>query len=454
MAASRSSNQGLIRSIRKSSGLEAVWLLRKKRTIAHLEYWLTIVGYNPKKHAFDSRIYMIYVIIFFSVWIFAVLTLFAGFAGSLLRLLPFASPLVSAVAVGAVVVLGLLLFELNKATRRWMRNLAPAVFILLAVGVYLSMRQAPGFTIPAWLAPLTYSLYGGLGAAPFWPSLLISLLWALAGLILLGMAARQMSLARAAQETRGVEALQAAAMFGTSDQVREMRSRQKMGAGRQASWLPAKPGPAALLWRNAIQEGHWFGLRNVFIWSGIFAVALGILIFRQWEPLILAIGLEIWFSGQLVVADFRRDLSRWWLLHQLPYALFRMTLIDLTIPFAILQLLVAGALIAAALIGVPFSPLAAAVLIVAPASITFSATLDILFQCRLNRLLTGNVPEVSFLTIIFSALTLGIPLVLAWLIGLGMASPVVPSLVTLLLSALMMDSLAYVLIRTQVQRIN
>ena len=68
------------------SDLGAVWLVQSRKLIAQLEFWLVLVGYDLRKHAFSSRLYVVYVIVFFSIWGFAVLTLLAGFAGQCLRI--------------------------------------------------------------------------------------------------------------------------------------------------------------------------------------------------------------------------------------------------------------------------------------------------------------------------------------------------------------------------------
>lgn len=101
-----------------SNDLRAVWLVRSRKLRSDLEFWLTLIGYDRKEGSFGSWIYLVYVIIFFSVWIFAVLALLADATGQLLLALPFGSPLVSAVITGTIAVTAVFLIELYSATRR------------------------------------------------------------------------------------------------------------------------------------------------------------------------------------------------------------------------------------------------------------------------------------------------------------------------------------------------
>jgi len=83
-----------------------------------MEFWLILIGYDKKEHSFGSWLYLVYVIIFLSVWTFAVLVLLADFAGQILRALPFDSPLTAAAAIGAAALTVVFLLELYSAARR------------------------------------------------------------------------------------------------------------------------------------------------------------------------------------------------------------------------------------------------------------------------------------------------------------------------------------------------
>jgi hypothetical protein len=57
--------------------MNAVWLVRSRQLSSRMRFWTTIVGYDPRDHSLSHRIYLIYVVIFFSLWWFAVLALIA-----------------------------------------------------------------------------------------------------------------------------------------------------------------------------------------------------------------------------------------------------------------------------------------------------------------------------------------------------------------------------------------
>ena len=56
-------------------------------TIQQNGFWTTIVGYDPQDHSLSHRIYLIYVVIFFSLWWFAVLALIADWVARIFLLL-------------------------------------------------------------------------------------------------------------------------------------------------------------------------------------------------------------------------------------------------------------------------------------------------------------------------------------------------------------------------------
>ena len=53
--------------------MNAVWLVRWRQLASRMRFWTAIVGYDPRDHSLSHSIYLIYVIIFFSLWGFAML---------------------------------------------------------------------------------------------------------------------------------------------------------------------------------------------------------------------------------------------------------------------------------------------------------------------------------------------------------------------------------------------
>jgi hypothetical protein len=60
-------------------------MVLSQRLTAQFAFLLVIAGYNPRKdRSLNDRLYLVYVVIFFSIWIFMVLTLFADWAVKIL----------------------------------------------------------------------------------------------------------------------------------------------------------------------------------------------------------------------------------------------------------------------------------------------------------------------------------------------------------------------------------
>jgi len=66
--------------------MQAVHWLRTRQEEYELSYWLSFVAYDQRDRSFNNRIYLLYIILFFSVWIFVVLTFFASAGSIILRL--------------------------------------------------------------------------------------------------------------------------------------------------------------------------------------------------------------------------------------------------------------------------------------------------------------------------------------------------------------------------------
>jgi hypothetical protein len=77
--------------------MQAVHWLRSLQEELELTYWLAIVSYKRHDHSISNRIYLLYLIIFFSIWIFVTLTFFASGGELLLRLINSDDPIQAAI---------------------------------------------------------------------------------------------------------------------------------------------------------------------------------------------------------------------------------------------------------------------------------------------------------------------------------------------------------------------
>ncbi len=57
--------------------MKAIQLVRIRELAARMRFWTAIVGYDPRDHSVSHRLYLVYVVIFFGLWGFSVLTLLA-----------------------------------------------------------------------------------------------------------------------------------------------------------------------------------------------------------------------------------------------------------------------------------------------------------------------------------------------------------------------------------------
>ena len=77
--------------------MHAVHWLRSRQEERELAYWLSFVAYEHRDRSLTNRIYLLYLIIFFSIWIFVTLTFFASGGAVFLRLLNPVDPVRAAI---------------------------------------------------------------------------------------------------------------------------------------------------------------------------------------------------------------------------------------------------------------------------------------------------------------------------------------------------------------------
>lgn len=510
----------------QSSDLRAVWIVQSRKIFSRLEFWLILIGYDRRRRSFDSWIYLVYVFIFFSIWIFVVLTFLAGVTGQMLSALPFGSPFNSAIVVGGAAFTAIYLIELYSASRRspflfseadstllcmtpvdrrfvalsWFLNdwvvrgllygagaivlgyayleaqfpgelgaadlpayiiagmrmwsvflplhlaaqssawaigawrlhgrrdrpvliwIAPLLAILLVAAWILSSPSGEDI-FPTWVWSIALPLRSGLGAAPLAAGVGLGLLCAVAGIALLWIASGEMSLARAAQETRGHEVLQTALLTVNNELVRELRLRRRLGAERRPIRLPARQGSAALIWKNAVRGMRSFTLDQALPWLVILGLSLAIFLAPDLGTMAWLVLVWIFFVGGRAVQSLRRDLKIWWLLRQFPYSSEQLVLLNLGLPLLGIALTSLVVLIFAVWIGVSVPPVIAWMFFPGAVGVAFAAAVDILRQAHTSLLLSGSVPDRSLLSVLLGALVLGISGFVAWLMLTALSTP-------------------------------
>lgn len=103
--------------------MRAVHWLRSRQEENELAYWLAIVAYDRRDRSLNNRIYLLYLILFFSIWIFVVLTFFASAGSIILRFLNPVNP------VRAALFLEILLLGVWSVIAFWLSlRRSPIVF--------------------------------------------------------------------------------------------------------------------------------------------------------------------------------------------------------------------------------------------------------------------------------------------------------------------------------------
>jgi len=181
--------------------MRAVHWLRARQEERELAYWLSLVSYDHGDVSFSNRLYLVYLIAFFSVWIFAMLTFFASGGAMILRAIDSDNPVRAAIFVEILVLLAWNGFLLWQATRRspvafseqdavlicqtpvsrrfivtrwllmpWLKSAIPLWLVTITVGFSLAEITLPGqmaanrilsyagYGLRAWIAILPFQL--------------------------------------------------------------------------------------------------------------------------------------------------------------------------------------------------------------------------------------------------------------------------------------------------------
>jgi hypothetical protein len=98
--------------------MRAVWLVRGRELAGRLRFWTAIVGYDPRNRSVGQSIYLVYVVIFFSIWGLAVLAFLADLGAGLLLMVGSGSPESTAVRLITLAMLAGFFIQGYNASRR------------------------------------------------------------------------------------------------------------------------------------------------------------------------------------------------------------------------------------------------------------------------------------------------------------------------------------------------
>ena len=98
--------------------MRVVKWLRSRQEERELAYWLAFVAYEKSDHSLNNRIYLLYLILFFGVWVFVTMTFFASGGAMLFKMIHPEDPVQAAILV-EVLLLGIWsLYSTWRAMRR------------------------------------------------------------------------------------------------------------------------------------------------------------------------------------------------------------------------------------------------------------------------------------------------------------------------------------------------
>ncbi|MCB2210428.1 hypothetical protein KQH62_06005 [bacterium] len=213
----------------------AIRWIRSRQESEELAYWTSFVNYNPKDRSFNSRIYLVYLLVFFSLWWFIVMIWFAEAGAMLLTAIFPASPASLAVALVMIVLLVWFGVSLIQSLRR-----SPVKFSGEDAHLVCQMPLKPQRLVLRWIA------------MPWFKSLVLFLLLG----IVLGF-----SLARTGLVESGMSGQDLGAYF-------------RLGFRTVVVLVPLHLALYALNW----VLGVWVFNRGRKIWSLITAVAIGLIV--------------------------------------------------------------------------------------------------------------------------------------------------------------------------------
>lgn len=98
--------------------MKPVWMVRSRQIAQRLSFWLTLIGYDPHDHSLRHRIYLIYALIFMSLWGFAVLSWVASGTATVLAPLGTGPIDRTAVQISLLIFVLWFLFQLWHVSRR------------------------------------------------------------------------------------------------------------------------------------------------------------------------------------------------------------------------------------------------------------------------------------------------------------------------------------------------
>jgi hypothetical protein len=309
--------------------------------------------------------------------------------------------------------------RLQRSREQSRLYLIPLSIVLLSgLGLWVALTSVPGLEVLAF--PILLPILSGCGLAGYGSGLTVASAWVILGAIGLFLSSRSLSLARAAQETETRAAISAAKFTGSAQTAREIHLKERLQSHRP-SRLPARTGPAAIVWGQTVRTLRAISLGDSLDWLLLFGLMLGFSLAPNW--LTRAVVFLIWMVRwhERVTTGLRSDLAVWTLFQSLPLRLDRRLLAEL-LPRSLAAAVIGWvAWICGSALG--FGQLPPILYIIMPflaLSTAYSAAFDVLRQTKPKHLSTGNIPLPGIAAVLLSALIFGANYLLLITFGSGL----------------------------------
>lgn len=497
--------------------MRAIHWIRSRQESREISYWLSFVFFDTKDRSLNNRIYLVYLVAFFSIWWFMVLIWFAKAGAFLLTTLYPADPVAFAVSLALIVFLVWFAVSFYRAIRRspvafseedalltcqmplnprmivirwlvlpWVKSLLPFVLLVVVLGFSIAeIALVPGapmsqqlleyirpglrailMVIPlhltvyalnwsvgigfmshrrrleaAWLPALfcllvvlmllsgilacfvaepatiiqvfsmvtAFPLRVGLGSGEITTPLLVGGAVGAFSLVVLSLAAKDLSPSLAAQETKLQSTVRDMERYGFSGQAKEIRDQTRLGRERRTAWLPAWAGAGGMVWKDILQFFRTINLGVAFNLLFFISSFMGLAYLPSLSSRIFMILTWVLQSSQFVTHRLHGDLTHWATVTQLPIKPKKWIIYDLLLACSLVLLMGMIGLTAGSLLT---GKIAIREMLVLPGMVVSVAGVsasDIFKNSRIGLLLNGQAPGVSEIGVIIGVICASIP---------------------------------------------
>lgn len=290
--------------------------------------------------------------------------------------------------------------------RRWLPRLV-LIGILLVVGGLVGRTRFP--ELLQLFAPMDYLLQAAFSIHPWINGLLVALGIVVVGLVALAIAGKNLNLSRAAQESAQREKIAAAQRYGMVNLAHEIKQQERLGIGRDPTQLLTRPGLWVLPWKDLLQSRYEIGFSQLWSWLMLLGTSVGFLLAPDFNSRILILFYWLILVAQHTTSRLRADLRNWWMLRSLPFQGESLLLGELAVPWSMtvaivwLAIILGGGALGAFRLSI--------ILLIPPVCLVLSliSAYDVLRQSNLGMLLNGNVPGISWQTLLGGMLCLAMP---------------------------------------------